>query len=434
MTVGIASFQTLFQTYFPNTDLPYLIPDNLPFLNMVARDGGLSGDVIDHPFLYGAAQGFSTDFNSAQAQAGNAPRAVRATLRCSQAYSMCEFFDKDMALSQGDNAYADLFQKTMVGKYQDFYKNLDSELHGSGNGWRGTVVAGPGQVNPYTGATLAFNQVALAIGLPLEAVFDQDQSLQAATYTGFPITGTPFPPADGRAPTTLGPPVQVLGVDADARVLTLTDPTAFTTNAFVIQAGGAIGFSSANLNGGIIGLDSWNPYGGVTTTDLFNGINRSAYKTRLAGYSFDGTKLSMEDAIKRCSSKMSLGGARGARVCLMHPLDIDALDSKLGSFVRYSSFQTATVGFDSIVINGGAGRMDIVGDPHQVQGYARLITPEAIVFRHKDEVPHVVDIQGRTMEQGQNFDGRTARMRAYGQMCVSEPHKLGVVKLPQVLA
>jgi hypothetical protein len=433
MAIGIASFETLFKTYFPSTDLPYLIPDSFPLLNMLSMDGDLSGDVIDHPFLYGAAQGFSIDFNAAQQQGGNAPRAVRAALRCSQAYSMCEFYDKDLALSQGEAAYADLFQKTMVGKYQDFYKNLDSECHNSGNGWRGTIIAGPGQANPVNGAILAFNQVAVQTGLAIEAVFDQDQSVQAATYAGFPLAGSPYPPGDGRAPTTISSSVQVLAVDADARTLTLTDPSAFVAGSFIVQAGGAVGFSSANLNGGLIGLDAWNPYGGVTSTDQFCSINRSVYKTRLAGYSYDGTKLSMEDAIKRLSSRMSLGGARGARVCLMHPLDVDALDSKLGSFVRYSNFQTATVGFDSIVINGGAGRMDIVGDPHQVQGFARLITPEAIVFRHKNEVPHVVDVANRNVEQGANFDGRTARMRMYGQMCVMEPHKLGVVKLPQVL-
>lgn len=433
MAVGIGNFQTLFQTYYPDTDLPYLIPDNLPFLNMVPKEDGLSGDVIDHPFLYGARQGYSIDFNTAAAQAGTAPRAVRAALRCSQAYSLVEFFDKDMGLSQGEAAYADLFQKTMTGAMKDFLKNLDLDLHASGTGWRGTVVAVAGQANPTTGVTLAANQIAVATGLPLEAVFDQDQLLQSATYAGFPLTGSIFPPSDGRAPSTLSSPAQVTAVDPVSRTLTLTDASAFTVNTFIVQAGGAVGFSASNLEGSFIGMDAWVPFGGVAATDNFNGINRSVYNTRLAGYSMDGSRLSIEDALKRLSARMSQGGARNANVCLINPLDWDALDSKMASFNRYSTFDTATYGFDSIVISGAAGRIDVVADPHMPQGYARLITPDTWVLRHKFQVPHIVDVQGRTVEQGLNFDGRTARLRVYAQLCCYEPHKNGIVKLPQVL-
>jgi hypothetical protein len=433
MAVGIANFQTLFQTYYPDTDLPYLIPDNLPLLNMIPKEDGLSGDIIDHPFLYGARQGYSIDFNSAAAQAGTAPRAVRAALRCAQAYDIVEFFDKDMALSQGEAAYADMFQKTMTGAMKDFLNNLDLDLHASGTGWRGTVVAAAGGTNPFNGATLAANQIAVATGMALEAVFNQDQLLQSATYVGYPLTGSIFPPSDGRAPTTLSPASQVLAVDPVGRTLTLTDPSQFTVGTFIVQQGGAVGFSASNIEGSFIGLDAWVPYGGVSTTDNFCGVNRSVYSTRLAGYSFDGSRLSVEDALKRMSAKMSQGGARNANVCLINPLDWDALDSKMASFARYSTFDTATYGFDSIVISGAAGRIDVVADPHQPQGYARLITPDTWVLRHKMQVPHVVEIQGRTVEQGLNFDGRSARLRVYAQLCCYEPHKNGIVKLPQVL-
>lgn len=433
MAVGISNFQTLFQTYYPENDLPYLIPDNLPLLNMIPKEDGLSGDVIDHPFLYGPRQGYSVDFNVAAGQSGTAPRAARASLRTSQAYSLVEFLDKDMALSQGEAAYADLFQKTMTGTMQDFLNQLDLDLHASGTGWRGTIVAAAGATNPFTGATLGAQQVAIQTGLPLEAVFNQDQLIQSATYTGFPLAGSIFPPADGRAPTTLSGSIQITAVDPVGRTITVTDASTLVVGAFIVQAGGAIGFSSTNIEGSFIGLDAWNPYGGVTTTDNFCGLNRSVYPTKLAGYWFDGSKLSIEDALKRLSARMSQGGARNANVALVNPLDWDALDSKMTSFNKYSTFDTATYGFDSIVINGAAGRVDVVADPHQPQGYARLITPESWLLRHKFAVPHVVDIQGRTVEQGLNFDGRTARLRVYAQLVCHEPHKNGIVKLPQIL-
>jgi len=432
MAVGIQNFQTLFQTFYDRDSLPWLIPDNLPFLNLIPKKDGLSGDIIDHPFKYGAAQGYSADFATANSAAGSAPRAARATLRCSQAYDFVEFFDKDKALSEGDAAYEDLVTDVMTGKIMDFNKNLDLDLHGSGTGWRGTVAAIPGQINPFTGATLAQNQIAVATAFGLEAVFDQDQLLQAAVYTGFPLTGSIFPPADGRAPTTLSSQVMVTAVDGISRTLTLTDATAFTANSFIVQAGGAIGFNASNTYGAIIGADAWVPFGGVTQTDSFCGLNRSIYPTRLAGYWMDGSRLSIEDAIKRMSAKMSQGGARSTNVGLINPLDFDALDSKLGMNVRYGTVQSATYGFDSIVINGAAGRIDMVPDPHQPQGYVRLIDPSTWLFNHKYGIPHIVDVENRTMEQGGNFDGRTARLRMYGQLRCMEPQKNGIVKLPQV--
>jgi hypothetical protein len=434
MSIGIANFQTLFQSFYPEIDLQYLIPDNLPLLNAVPKTEYVSGDVIDHPFLYGTPAGYSTDFNVAQTQAGNAPRAVRASLRMSQAYKNLEFLDKDTILSQGQDAYADLFQKTVEGAFALFYNQMDMEGHGSGTGWRGTVAALPGTANPTNGATLPANTISLTSALPLEATFDQDQQLQFATYAGFPLLGSIFPPSDGRQATTLSPIVQVTAVDPIAQTLTLSDASQATVGCFVVQAGGAVGFSSANLYGGLIGMDAWQPYGGVPATgDNFCGINRQVYNTRLAGYYFDGSRLSMEDAVKRLSAKMSLGGARSATLCLMHPLDVDALDSKMMTFGRYSTFDTAMYGFDSIVIKGAAGRIDVVSDPHQARGFARLVDASTWVIYHRLALPHVVDVDGRTVEQGLNFDGRTARIRAYFQMACYEPHKNGIVKLPQVL-
>lgn len=435
MAAGIQNSQAFYQTFYDEAAMQWLIPDNLPFLNMINKEDGLSGDCIDHPFLYGPAQGYSADFNTAATQAGNSARAVRATLRCSQAYSMVEFFDKDRALSLGDNAYMDLVEPIMTGKIMDFNNQLDMDAHAAGTGWRGTVGAVAGQVNPLNPSmTLGVGQIYVLPGFGLETAFNQDQQVQAATYAGFPTAGTIFPPSDGRLPSSLGGPVQIQAVDPINRVLTLSDASAFVVNSFIVQSGGAIGFNASNTYGGIIGMDAWSPYApnGIPTTDNFCGVNRSTYGTRLASYSKDLSRLSVEDAIKRLSAIMSQGGSRTSNVALLNPLDFDALDSKLMTNTRYSTVTTATHGFDSVVINGAAGRIDCVPDPHQVQGYFRLIDPTTWVLRHKYSIPHIVSVEDRQMEQALNFDGRTARLRMYAQLCCMAPHKNGVGKLAQI--
>lgn len=436
MAVGMTNFQIAYKTFYDADTIKWLTPKNAPFLAMVPRKGGLSGDIIDHPFLYGAAAGYSSDFSVAQTQAGNAPRGLRATLRCSQGYSMAEFWDKDKELSDGDASYIDTVTATLQSKMQNMLTQLDIDLHGSGTGFRGLIGAIPGGTNPLNGATLGQSQVYITQGMGLETVFDQDQQLQFATYAGYPLTvngvQSIFPPSDGRLPTTLSNPVVVQAVDAANRVLTLSDASAATVSSFVVQAGGAIGFNSSNTYGALIGMDSWVPYGGPQTGENFCSISRSVYPTRLCGYYFDGSKLSMMDAIKRLSARMSQGGATSSSICLVNPLDFDAMDSSGMNNVRVGSISTYTHGFDSIVINGAAGRIDIVADPHQMQGYARLIDPETWLLHHALDLPHIVDVDGKTMEQGGNFDGRTCRIRFYAQLRCLEPQKNGIVKLAQV--
>lgn len=443
MSAGISNSQVLYQTLYPSTDLPYLMPRHFPLLHLIKRVGGLSGDVLDLPWLYGPKQGYSQNFTSAQAQAGGSLRGTRAALRCSQAYYVAEFLDKDLRLSQGEAAYASLFEKVMTGAIQTIYSNLDLDLHGSGYGWRGTVAVLPGGTNTITGATLAANQVQFNTAFALETVFEQDQLIDAVTFAGFTApTGSIFPPADGRTPSTVSSPVMVTAVDPNSYTITFSDASVFVTagvGSFACQDGGAIGFSSTNLNPAFIGLDSYNPYGGPVAGDNLCGVNRTVYPTRLAGYWYDGSRLSIEDAVKRLAARMAEGSANqggmvsGSRVCLMNPLDMDALDSKLGSSVRYSSFTTATYGFESIRMNTAVGPLDIVADPHQARQFARIITPESWELNHNGELPELVEVGGRTEEQALNFDGRTARLRAYAQLRCTMPHMNGIVRLPTVL-
>lgn len=432
---GIASTSGLFRTLYPEDSLPWLIPDNLPFLHLIEKEGGVSGQVIDHGFLVSPGQGYSTDFNRAAAQAGGSPVTANAAIRMSQCYQMLELLDKDQLLSQGPGAYADLFETMCTGVIKNVFKNLDLDAHLAGNGWRGTVVAIAGQVCPYNPKiTLAANQICMAKAYALETVFELNQFIQGATYAGYPTTGSIFPPSDGRTPTTLSNDVQITAIDPMNNILTLSDASFFAVNTFVHMSGGAVGFSSGNLNGGLIGLDGWQPFSGVSANDSFCSINRYPYSTRLAGYWSDQSQNSIEGAIKALSSRMSQGGASTSNVCLMNPGDFDMLDSKLTTFARYSSFDTATYGFNSIIINGAAGRIDVICDPHQPQGFARLIDPSTWVLRHAGGLPHIVEIQGRSVEQGLNFDGRTARIRAYPQIFCRQPHKNGIVKLPQSLS
>lgn len=435
MAAGISNFQTIYQTYYPDDQLPYLVPSTAIVLNMAlggSTDGRVSGDVVDMPWLYDEAAGVSQTFSVAQSAAGNAPAAVRPTVRMSQMYKVVSFLDKDEILSQGEASYGDLMEVTMKGVRNNFLSNLDQVLRGNGSGNRASFTWASA-----TPTVLALNSVPTgltgdstgsALGSPVgQTVFTKGDSVV--------ITSTN--PKDGTAPTQAAGPFTITGISGAANTITISaNPGLTNGNVYgIAKAGDTLGFNSALLTPAAIGLDAFNPYGGVATTDSFLGVNRSAYDTRLSGSWGDfSTNFTVEQAIKRLATQMTNSGVEpGGFTVGMFPSDMDALDIKLQTQQRYTSTQVGVFYHEGIAVNTSAGRVNVISDPHQAQGLFRMYAPNALQLMYRDGLPHLARLKdGQTEQWGQNYDGRETRLRAYFQLRVRDPRKLGIGKLAQI--
>lgn len=434
MAIGISNFQTLYQTYYPDSDLPYLIPSDAVLLNMFLAgntDGQVSGDQVDMPWLIGPATGVSQSFGVAQGLAGNAPTSLRPTVRMSQVYKNLSFLDKDELLSKGEASYGDLMENVIKGARMDFLSHLDELLHLNGSGNRAaftwasatpkvlTFVNTPTQLTGDTGAKL---------GAPVgQTVFEVKEQIIINSTN----------PSDGTLPTTVAGPYTVVSVDGIANSITIDqDPSAFLTNGNVYAVavnGDSLGFSSANLFPAVIGVAAYNPYGGVSTTDSFLGVNRSVYGSRAAGTYFDASSnFSIEQGLRKAATGMKNTGVASAGVTTcMHPDDYDTLDFKLSAQNRYSTHEIGVAFFDSIKIQSTLGAMNVVVDVRQQKGQARLYAPGCAELMYRDSLPHFAKLSnGQDELFGSNYDGRELRMRAYLQTRVRDPRKLAVVQLP----
>jgi hypothetical protein len=162
-----------------------------------------------------------------------------------------------------------------------------------------------------------------------------------------------------------------------------------------------------------------------------------------SGFRYDQTangNRSIEDTIKRLGSIMSSGSQgmvsqNGGYMCFLNPQDFDSLDSKLmSSVVRSNVAGAAEYGFPSIVLNTGLGRLDVMSDPHQARGYARLIQDGALKLRHTPgSLPELVEWGGVSVVPGQNSDSRQFRLRAYLQLWCANPSGLGIAQLPNIV-
>lgn len=430
------TFQTLYQTYYPDASLPYLLPEELPLINYLIggnTDGQVSGDVVDMPWLFGAAAGFSQTFSNAQNQAANAPQALRPQIRLSQAYKVMGFQDKGETLSDGEASYGDLMEVTVDGARRDFLSKLDQLDHLNGSGNVGSITyTGTPQANAVVFNIAPTQLTGDTLGSPvgtsvIQTLFEiNDQIVFTSTNLN-----------DGTPPTVVAGPFTIKEVDSDNNTIYLdSNPPLTIGNTYgVAGAGNTMGFNAALIYPSVIGVEAYNPYGGVSQSDNFLGVNRSIYKSRTAGTWADVSKnFSMEGGIRRLATKMREAGVPPGGVwCGMYPTDYDALDTKLTTQNRYADHRLGEVFFDAIVINSTMGRINVIADPHQSQGRFRLYAPGAMQKMYRNGLPHFAMLRNGTDEQwGANYDGREKRLRAYEQNRCMDPRKLATGLLPPI--
>lgn len=434
MAIGISSFQTLYQTYYPDSDLPYLTPKSAVLLNMFlggSTDGQVSGDVVDMPWLYGPSPGVSQTYSSAANAANNAPQALRPTVRMSQVYKNMSFLDKDDTLSRGEASYGDLMETTIKGVRNDFLNNIDMLLHGNASG---NIAGFTYDSAAPTVCTLLSSRTGMNAGTTYYLSAPVGQTI---FEVGDSVVITSTNPNDGTAPTIVSGPYSVTAVNGNSNTVTLNaSPAADLTTTRVYglaKVGNTLGFSSSLLLPGIIGVEAYNPYGGPSSGESFLGVDRSVFGSRLAGTYFDASSgYSIQQGLRKIATGMSNTGLEaGGVVCCMAPDDYDTLDFSLASQNRYSSHEVGAVFMDAIAVNSSMGRLSTVVDVHQAKGLTRLYAPNAIELMYRNSLPHFATLRNGLDEQwGSNYDGREMRMRAYLQTRCRDPRKLATGKLP----
>lgn len=424
MAATVDNTQIVYQTLYANKwAILQNYPQAFPFIHTLETVGDISGDVMDMPWFTKALTGPSMSFSAANQQADNLMGGIRPTLRTAQYYKNVNISDKDWRLSQGAASYADIFKMNMDAAHLEMFSQLDLIMHQAGNGLLGEVAAAP-----------VGNVVTLTTAQQLMTVFKQGQIVQVSTNA----------PSTGAVPALTGFQTTVLKVNSGANTITVADASGIAAGNFLIALGDAIGFGPSVSNGAILGVENYNPFLAPVANESFCGVDRTDGVLELnSGFRYtqaiNGSR-SIEDTIKRLASLMSSGNngmiaGGGGYMCFLNPQDFDSLDSKLmSSVVRSNVAGAAEYGFPSIVLNTGLGRLDVMSDPHQQKGRARLIQDGALKLRHTAGVlPELAEWGGVSVIPGANSDSRQFRLRAYLQLWCRNPSGLGQAELPSIV-
>ncbi len=395
------------QVYKPN-EINDLAAVGRPFLGMVPKNK-MGGKNMTHLWKYARPAGVSNTFSVSLAQQDQQSVGVQLITQPSQKYSIFRLDAKEAAASlKGDAyAYASTKKNELNDRIDDVYTQLDIDLHGAGNGVLGQVTA-------INGLVLSMDTTAY-----MNRFFVGQRLINVTDAT---------PPVDGTQPTVGNALMVVTGVNFQQRTITVDNTGGLAVSNYLTLQGDPIGFSATNFYGTIIGMGAWVPTTDPSLADNFLGvINRNQDVARLTGIRTPANGLTARDAILLNAALVyELGGKPD--VVLVHPTDWQRMAIELQTQVRYEPTQVGKISFETLMLNGPAGKMmRVMSDPHQQRSVARLLTMDSWELYSVGDLVDLSDDDGLSALRDSNADAFQMRVRSWPQLRCFDPHANGVV-------
>jgi hypothetical protein len=139
----------------------------------------------------------------------------------------------------------------------------------------------------------------------------------------------------------------------------------------------------------LAGFAAWLPLAGPPVSDSFFGVNRNLDVQRLAGVTFNGTQLSLEEALLQGTGRIALNGGRvDTGICSYSTYT--ALITSLGSKVQYIDERIGEIGFRGVQVNGANTVMSVFPDRSCPDGVIYCLEMDSWVLRSQNPAPHIL--------------------------------------------
>lgn len=382
-----------------------------PFLALVPKNespDGFAGKYIPVPMEFGNPQGRSHTFANAQSQQSASSLASFFVYVISD-YQLVTITNLLMEQTKSNaGAFVDAAKLQIDGGIRNMTNNIASELFGDGSAVRGTIASASGSGAPYV----------ITLSSPQDIVkFEVGQTLQNVTISGGSVTIN----ASGNTGV-------VAAVDRAAGTVSVTAATdsswAAAGNHLVIAGDIAAGALSTSSFKALSGLLAWIPRTAPAANDSFWGVNRSTDATRLAGLRYDGSALTIEEAMTNALAFVNREGGK-PDLCIMDFESYAALVNSLGAKVQYVQVKhdEVEVAFEGITFQSAYGRVSVLADRNCPAQTAFLLTMSTWKLRSLGKVPHILTygMEGLEGLRVGDADALEIRIGHYSNLICSAP-------------
>lgn len=193
----------------------------------------------------------------------------------------------------------------------------------------------------------------------------------------------------------------VTAVDRVAGIVTFDSiPTDAVTGDHIVTDGdyGTQTIAGVTAFTKISGLAAWLPYGGPSATS-FMGLNRTADKVRLGGWSSNQIGKSEDEALLNASYEIFMYGGGSPSHAFVSPNRFNNIAKLLGPQRRYEGVKATSgaIGYDALVVMGQGREIKVLADPNCPDNRGYLLTLDEWKLKTLGQMPRFLNPNSKTL-------------------------------------
>ncbi len=422
-----ASVAGILKELYDDQKVQWLTYKDNPALAMIHKEEKFPGKYYPVPVVYGLSQGASATFASAYANQSSPQVAEFLVTRVAD-FSLATIDGQLLAAAQTDpGAFIDGAELMIDAAFQTAVNRLASAMFRNGAGTIGQIltsvaVSGSGPYISDITLTNPDDAVQFEVGQPLNAVQNVDGSGSTSTLASPQVIT-----AVNRNSGVLRVTSAVDGASdfVDLYYLAVQGDLPTLTNNNFQPSGSTVTNSLLKL----AGFAAWLPLSAPGGSDSFFGVNRSVDVQRLAGVSFDGSALSIEEALLQGTGRIALNGGRvDTGICSYS--SYTALITSLGSKVQYIDESIGEIGFRGVQVYGANTVMSIFPDRNCPDGLIYCLEMDTWALRSQGPAPHILKYMDEIeILRVPGVDAAELRVGSYVNMYCKKPGHNGVIQI-----
>jgi hypothetical protein len=394
-----------------------------PYMAMIKKEEKFPGKYYPVPVVYGLSQGSSATFATAYNNQSSPLVAEFLVTRVAD-FSLATIDGQLLAAAQTDpGAFIDGAELMIDAAFQNETNRIASAMFRNGAGTIGQIASV---------ALVSGTNYLITLANPDDAVqFEVNQVLVAVQN----IDGSGTAPTDVATVTQINRSLGTMNVTCATNIasdwpanyyLAIQGDLPTTSNNNFQPSGSAT--TNALLK--IAGLAAWLPLAGPALTgDQFFGVNRQLDTQRLAGVTFNGSALSLEEALLQGTGRIALNGGRvDTGICSYSTYT--ALITSLGSKVIYLDHKVGEIGFRGVQVNGANTVMSVFPDRNCPDGVVYALEMDSWCLRSQNPAPHILKYMDEIeILRVPGLDAAELRVGVYGNQYTNNPGNNGAIQV-----
>jgi len=418
----VSNVAGILKELYDDQKVQFLTYKDNPALAMIKKEEKFPGKYYPVPVVYGLTQGSSATFANAYANQSSPLVAEFLVTRVSD-FSLASIDGQLLAAASSDpGAFIDGAELMIDAAFQNAVNRLATAMFRNGAG----TIAQIGSV-----ALVSGTNYLITLSNPDEAVNLEVNQILVAVQN---VDGSGTAPTDVVTVTAVNRSLGTINVTSATNIVADWPANYYLAVQGDLPSASNNNFQPAGSSGTnsllkLAGFAAWLPLAGPPVSDSFFGVNRNLDTQRLAGVFFDGSALSIEEALLQGTGRIALNGGRvDTGICSY--ATYTSLITSLGAKVQYIDQKIGEIGFRGVQVNGANTVMSIFPDRSCPDGVIYCLEMDTWTLRSQNPAPHILKYMDEIeILRVPGVDAAELRVGFYGNMYCTKPGHNGVIKV-----